>query len=112
MFSYATTKGLLPTTGKKVKAKKKQNSTYFKTRTINMALFRYPGKKTWWFEFHFAGQKIRDSAKTRSKTMARRAEQKRRSELEEGYHGLRKRVPPRLFSVAAEEWLELKKPTL
>lgn len=77
-----------------------------------MALFRYPGKKTWWFEFHFAGQKIRESAKTRSKTIARRAEQKRRSQLEEGYHGLKKRVPPGLFSVAAEAWLELKKPTL
>src|SRR5215510_4985233 len=77
-----------------------------------MALFRYPGKKTWWYEFHFAGQKIRESAKTRSKTMARRAEQKRRAELEEGYHGLKKRVPPRLFSVAAEQWLELKKPAL
>lgn len=43
-----------------------------------MALFRYPGKKTWWYEFHFAGQKVRESAKTKSKTLARRAEQKRR----------------------------------
>src|SRR5262249_20343529 len=77
-----------------------------------MALFRYPNSKVWWYEFHFAGQKVRESAKTRSKTLARRAEQKRRSELEEGYHGLKKRVPPRLFSVAGEEWLELKKPTL
>jgi hypothetical protein len=32
-----------------------------------MALFRYPGKKMWWYEFHFAGQKVRESAKTRSK---------------------------------------------
>ena len=29
-----------------------------------MALFKYPGKKTWWYEFHFAGQKVRESAKT------------------------------------------------
>src|SRR5215831_5057274 len=77
-----------------------------------MALFRYPGKKTWYYEFHFAGQKVRESAKTHSKTIARRAEQKRRAELEEGYHGLKKRQAPRLFKVAAEEWLEMKKPTL
>ncbi len=77
-----------------------------------MALFKYPGKRTWWYEFHFAGQKVRESAKTRSKTMARRAEQARRRELEEGYHGIKKRAIPRLFNVAAQEWLTLKKPTL
>src|SRR5215471_14106424 len=77
-----------------------------------MALFRYPGKKTWYYEFYFAGQKVRESAKTHSKTLARRAEQKRRAELEEGYHGLKKRQGPRLFKVAADEWLEMKKPTL
>jgi len=77
-----------------------------------MALFRYPGKKTWYYEFHFAGQKIRESAKTRSKEMARRAENARRRELEEGYHGLKKRGAPKLFNIAADDWLELKKPTL
>jgi integrase len=77
-----------------------------------MALFKYPGKKTWWYEFHFAGQKVRESAKTRSKEMARRAELARRRDLEESYHGLKKRTPPRLFNVAADEWLALKKPVL
>jgi integrase len=77
-----------------------------------MSLFRYPNKKTWWYEFHFAGQKIRESAKTRSKEMARRAENARRRELEESYHGLKKRAAPKLFHIAAEEWLDLKKPTL
>jgi integrase len=70
------------------------------------------GKKTWYYDFHFAGQHIRESAKTRSKEMARRAENARRRDLEESYHGLKKRTPPRLFSVAADEWLTLKKPTL
>src|ERR1035441_5290848 len=74
-----------------------------------MALFKYPGKKTWWYEFHFAGQKARESAKTRSKEMARSAENARRRDLEESYHGLKKRNAPRLFSVASEEWLTLKK---
>ena len=77
-----------------------------------MALFRYPGKKTWYYEFHFAGQKVRESAKTRSKEIARRAENARKREMEEGYHGLKKRSAPKLFNVAADEWLALKKPTL
>ena len=76
-----------------------------------MAMFRYPGRKTWWFEFYFAGQKIRESARTRSKTLAGKAQQKRRQELEEGYHGLKKRAVPRLLMVAAQDWLALKKPT-
>jgi hypothetical protein len=77
-----------------------------------MSLFRYPGKKTWWYEFHFAGQKVRESAKTRSKEIARRAENARRRQMEESYHGLKKRVAPKLFSVASEEWLAIKKPTI
>jgi integrase len=77
-----------------------------------MALFKHPGKKTWWYEFHFAGQKVRESAKTRSKEMARRAENARRRQMEEGYHGIKKRVAPKLFSVAANEWLTIKKPAI
>jgi integrase len=44
--------------------------------------------------------------------MARRAENARRRDLEESYHGLKKRTAPKLFNVAADEWLALKKPTL
>lgn len=66
----------------------------------------------WWYEFHFAGQKVRESAKTRSKEMARRAENARRRELEESYHGLKRRTAPKLFNVAADDWLAAKKPTL
>jgi len=77
-----------------------------------MALFRYPGRKTWWYEFRFARQIVRESAKTRSKSVARKAEQARRRELEEGYHGIKRRAEPRLFSVAAAEWLTLKQPAL
>jgi integrase len=77
-----------------------------------MALFKHPGKKTWWYEFHFGGQKVRESAKTRSKEMARRAELARRRDLEGSYHGLKKRAAPKLFNAAADDWLALKKPTL
>src|SRR5436190_895752 len=77
-----------------------------------MALFRYPGRKTWWYEFRFARQIVRESARTRSKSVARKAEAARRRELEEGYHGIKRRAEPRLFSVAAAEWLTLKQPAL
>ena len=75
-----------------------------------MALFRYPGRKMWWYEFRFAGQLVRESAKTRSKTMARRAEDARRRSMEEGYHGLKKRSAPPLFGSAAKDWLTVKTP--
>src|SRR5947208_931306 len=50
------------------------------------------GKQTfaavWWYDFTFAGKRIRESAKTTLKTVARMAEQKRRRCLEEGFNGL------------------------
>lgn len=66
----------------------------------------------WWWRIKFAGRILRESAKTNSKELARRAENKRRRELEEGYHGLKKRVAPQTFKTASDAWLELKKPTL
>ena len=54
-----------------------------------MALFKYPGKKTWYSEFHYQGQKVRESAGTRSKEMARRIENKRRQDMEESCNGLK-----------------------
>ena len=44
--------------------------------------------KIWWYEFWFAGQRIQESSKSSSKTVARLAEQKRRRELEEGFNDL------------------------
>lgn len=59
----------------------------------------------YWYEFSFQGQRIRESAKTSSKTIAREAERARRRELERGINGLDapKRMP--LFKLAAEQWL-------
>lgn len=68
--------------------------------------------QSWWYEFNFAGQRIRESAKTRSKKVARDAEKARRRELEEGFNGIKRRDRARLFSVAAEEWVALKRPHL
>src|SRR5216684_4007725 len=66
----------------------------------------------WWFKFMFGGRMIRESAKTTSKELARRAELKRHRELEEGWHGLKKRQAPQTFKTASDAWLEMKKPTL
>ena len=65
--------------------------------------------ETWWYKFQFAGQIIRDSAKTKSKTVAQRAERVRRRELEDGFNGINRLQRAQLFSVAAENWLDAKK---
>jgi hypothetical protein len=54
----------------------------------------------------------REPAKTASKKLARNAERKRRLQLEEGYHGLKKRQSPQTLKAAAAAWLELKQPTV
>ena len=69
----------------------------------------YRRGETWWYKFKFAGQLIRESAKTSSKTVAKSAERTRRRELEEGFNGINKPMRAQLFSAAAESWLESKK---
>jgi integrase len=73
-------------------------------------LYRRGGK--WWFKFRFAGRLFRETAKTTSKSLARAAERKRRQQLEEGYHGLKKRQAPQTLKAASDAWLELKQPTV
>lgn len=68
----------------------------------------YRRGRVWWFRFQFAGQEIRESAKTTSKTLARDAERVRRRRLEESFNGIAKRERPPLFKVAAQEWLRTK----
>ncbi len=77
-----------------------------------MAVFRYKGSKVWTMDFLFHGQRIRESTGTRSKTLALKIEDKRRRSLEEGAAGIRKQRQPLLLSVAADEWLDMKKATL
>ena len=71
----------------------------------------YRRGEVWWYKFRFNGQGIRESADTGSKTVAREAERVRRRELEDGLNGLR-RQRARLFSLAAREWLDLKRSVL
>ena len=77
-----------------------------------MSVYRPASSKVWWYDFIFEGQRVRESAKSRSKTIARDAEKSRRRELEESYNGIKRRDRAKLFSVAAEEWLALKALTL
>lgn len=77
-----------------------------------MSVYRPSAAKVWWYDFVFQGQRVRESAKTRSKTVAKDAERARRRQLEEGYNGIKRPDRARLFSIAADEWLETKSLTL
>ena len=78
-----------------------------------MAIYR-PTKdtKVWWYDFIFEGQRVRESSKSRSKTFAKEAERARRREMEESYHGVKRRDRAKLFAIAAEDALALKDLTL
>src|SRR5579872_512388 len=69
-----------------------------------MALFKRG--KIWWYEFVFRGQRIRETTKSTSKTLAEKAERKRRRELEEAINNVRRQRKPMLFSAATREWLQ------
>jgi integrase len=71
-----------------------------------MSLYKRGG--IWWYEFLFQGQRIRESAHTTSKRIAREAERARRRALEHAVNGIVKRERPPLFPVAAKAWLASK----
>ena len=62
-----------------------------------MALFRRG--ELWWYEFQFAGRRIRESTKTPSKTVAKQAEMNRRRELEKGFNGIEDHREDRVRSI-------------
>lgn len=64
----------------------------------------YQRGETWWYEFRFLGQRIRESAHTSSKKLAIDIERERRRQLEQSAGGVRKHKPL-LFSVASKAWL-------
>ena len=71
-----------------------------------MSLFRRGD--VWWYEFWFAGRRIRESSKSPSKTVAKRAEQKRKRELEAGFNNFTDRRHERIrtFSDLADEYFD------
>jgi hypothetical protein len=66
----------------------------------------YKRGDVWWYKFRFAGQMIRESSKSESKTVAKDAERVRRRELEESWNQIKRRKLPPLFSLAAADWLK------
>jgi integrase len=64
--------------------------------------------KVWYYKFVFAGREIKESAKTKSKTVAKEAEKKRRRELEEGFNGIADMRDKRVRTVRqlADEFLK------
>lgn len=57
------------------------------------------------YRFRFAGRMIHESARTKSKTLAREAERQRRRELEERINNVKKRELPPTFEQAAKDWM-------
>jgi len=77
-----------------------------------VSVFRRRGRNVWWVEFEYRGRRYRESAGTTSKTLAIDIARKRRREVEESANGVRRnRNAAILFSLAADEYLALKKST-
>ena len=72
----------------------------------------YKRGEMWWYKFCFAGQMIRESSKSESKTVAKDAERVRRHELVESWNQIKKRALPPTFERAGTAWLEAEKPHL
>jgi integrase len=72
----------------------------------------YKRGDVWWFKFRFAGQIIRESSKSASKTVAHDAERMRRRKLEESWNQIKRRALPPVFERAGAAWLEAEKPHL
>jgi integrase len=68
----------------------------------------YKRGDVWWYKFRFAGQMIRESSKSESKTIAKDAERSRRRELEESFNRIARPRTAQLFSASAEAWLSAK----
>jgi integrase len=68
----------------------------------------YRRGNNWWYKFRFAGQVIRESTKSESKTVAKDAERSRRRELEWSFNRISKPRTVQLFSAAADTWLKAK----
>ena len=68
--------------------------------------------RIWWYKFTFAGQPIRESSKSDSKTVAKEAEHSRRRQLEDSYNQIKRRTLPPTFDRAGSDWLGSEKPHL
>jgi len=72
-----------------------------------MSVYKRGG--AYWYEFAFAGSRIRESTKTNSKRLAEEAERKRRRDLELGINRITKPKEIPLFKIAAERFIQEKR---
>ena len=72
----------------------------------------YKRGDVYWYKFRFAGQMIRESSKSGSRTVAKDAERVRRRELEESWNQIKRRTLPPTFERAGSTWLESERPHL
>lgn len=56
--------------------------------------------RQWWYDFSYAGKRVRESAKTTRKTVAIEAEHRRRIELERGFNSLKDNRHERIQTVS------------
>ena len=68
----------------------------------------YKRGELWWYKFWFNEQLIRESSKSKSKTIAKDAERSRRRELEGSFNRIARPRTVQLLSVSAESWLSTK----
>lgn len=68
----------------------------------------YKRGDVWWYGFNFAGRVYQESTKSKSKTLAKEAEKKRRRELEEAFNdtGDKRKARVQTISVLASAYLE------
>jgi integrase len=72
----------------------------------------YKRGRRFWYKFQFAGQTIRESSKSGSRTVAKDAERSRRRELEQSFNRISRPRTAQLFSSSADDWLRAKTPHL
>jgi integrase len=73
-----------------------------------VTVYKQPNSNVWWYEFQFAGKRIRESTKTKSKKLAEEAQRARRRQLEVGFNGIQPKELPKRFIEAAQEYLAAK----
>jgi hypothetical protein len=73
-----------------------------------MAIFKRG--KTYWYEFEFLGQRVRESSHSRNKEVCERLMRDRRRSLELGIGGLSEVAKPKLFAPAAHAYLLEREP--
>jgi integrase len=71
-----------------------------------MGLYKRAGTKVWTMDFVFKGQRVRETTGMTSKVKAQDVYERRKQELKDGTAGIKKKVQPLLFSVAAKKMQE------